>query len=181
MRYTLEVNIDDDALRASGMTADKFVSRTMGSLQEYGIRVITPQDLAREELRAALGQALGDQRETFYFSFGTADYFPFKRGWVEVRANSREEACKLFSSHYPNRNGMLNCSFVYNEREWARTEMSQGLPGQVCHQVIDAWGPYRDAPAKGLGDLLHEAKERLGSRDATKEHNKQKQPPELGR
>ena len=177
MRHTLMIEIDDDALRASGMTADKFASRTMGSLQEYGIRVITPQDLARDELR----QALGDQRETFFFSFGTADYFPFKHGWVEVRANSREEACKLFSSHFPNRNGMLNCSFVYNEREWARTEMNKGLPGQVCHQVIDAWGPYRDAPAKGLGDLLHEAKERLGSRDNAKEHNKQKQPPELGR
>ena len=47
--------------------------------------------------------------------------------------------------------------------------------------MIDAWGPYRDTPAKGLGDLLREAKERLGSRDNAKEHNKQKQPPELGR
>ena len=181
MRHTLLIEIDDDALRASRMTPDTYLRRAMGSLQEYGIRVITPQDLAREELRSALKQSPDDRRETFYFSFGTANYFPYKHGWVEVRANSREEACKLFSSHFPNRNGMLNCSFVYNEREWARTEMSQGLPGQVCHQVIDAWGPYRDAPAKGLGDLLHEAKERLGSRDATKEHNKQKQPPELGR
>ena len=117
MRHTLLIEIDDDALRASRMTPDTYLRRAMGSLQEYGIRVITPQDLAREELRSALKQSPDDRRETFYFSFGTANYFPYKHGWVEVRANSREEACKLFSSHFPNRNGMLNCSFVYNERE----------------------------------------------------------------
>lgn len=38
MRCTLEVIIDDDALRASGMAPEAFLRRTMGSLQEYGIR-----------------------------------------------------------------------------------------------------------------------------------------------
>ncbi|MGN0047206.1 MAG: hypothetical protein ACI37P_07815 [Eggerthellaceae bacterium] len=182
MRYTLEVNIDDDVLRASGMRADKFVSRTMRSLQEYGIRVIEPQEPVLDELHSAPEQAPEDRKETYYFSFGTADYFPFKLGWVEVRANSREEACEMFASHYPCRSdSMLNCSFVYNESAWKQTSMSQGGPGQVCHRVIDTWGPHRDVPSKGLGDLMREAKERLGSRDGTKNSTKQKQPPQQGR
>ena len=182
MRHTLTVEIDDDALRATGMTPDVFISKTMSSLQEYGIRVITPQELVLDELHSALEQAPENQKETFYFSFGTADYFPFKLGWVEVRANSREEACEMFASHYPCRSdSMLNCSFVYNENAWKQTSMSQGGPGQVCHRVIDDWGPYRNVPAKGLGDLMREAKERLGSRDGMKNFTKQKQPPEQGR
>lgn len=180
MRYTLEVDIDDDVLRASGMTADTYTRRTLGSLQEYGIRVVAPQDLAREEPRGALKQALGDPRETFYFSFGTAEFFPFKHGWVEVKANSREEACEMFASHYPNRDGLLNCSFVYSEDEWKQTVMSTGIPGHVCHRVIEGWGPHRDVPSKGLGDLVREAKERLGGREDAGNPVKQKKAPELG-
>lgn len=80
--------------------------------------------------------------DTFYFSFGTASYFPHHRGWVEVRAANRAEACSKFASHYPLRDGLLNCSFVYNANEWKDTVMAAGISGEVCHRVIDSWGPY---------------------------------------
>ena len=85
-----------------------------------------------------------DGKETFYFSFGTSEHFPFKHGgWVEVRAKDRMEACELYSSHYPKRDGLINCAFVYDEREWKQSGMDREVAsGHVCHQVIDSWGPH---------------------------------------
>ncbi len=81
-------------------------------------------------------------RETFYFSFGTSDHFPFKLGWVEVRgAEDRMEACEMYSSHYPKRDGLINCAFVYNEDEWKKSGLGREELGYECHQVITDWGP----------------------------------------
>lgn len=86
-----------------------------------------------------------DGRETFRFSFGTSEHFPFHGGWVEVLAPNRMEACEMFSSHYPKRDGLINCAFVYDEREWRQAGMDgETAPGHVCHQVIDSWGPHAE-------------------------------------
>lgn len=104
-----------------------------------------------------------DGKETFYFSYGTSDFFPFKSpGWVEVRASDRMEACEMYSSHFPKRDGLINCSFVYSEDEWQKAGMDQGGPGQVCCQVIDNWGPHREQ-SQGLttGEFALEQMDRM--------------------
>ena len=109
-----------------------------------------------------------DGKETFYFSFGTSDTFPFKLGWVEVRATDRMEACEMYSSHYPKRDGIfINCAFVYDANEWKQAGMDEGKPDQVCHRVITDWGPYANEE-KPLDELVSEAKEKAAEKNANR-------------
>lgn len=118
-------------------------------------------------------------RETFYFSFGTSDSFPYKLGWVEVRAKDRMEACEMYSSHFPKRDGLINCSFIYSESEWKKTSLDEGKPGQVCHQVIADWGPH--AQEKTFDELVKEAKERAQKETEPPKSAKDRKHPEAER
>lgn len=69
----------------------------------------------------------------YYFTFGTAEYFPYQGGHVIVKARSRYEATEKFRKKYPDyQPGFLNCSFVYDELEWNETNMKNS----VCHEII---------------------------------------------
>lgn len=111
-----------------------------------------------------VGLGRHDAKETFYFSFGTSLTFPFKLGWVEVQAKDRMEACEIFSSHYPKRDGLINCAFIYSEKEWKQTGMSKGCSEQICHRVITDWGPF--AENNCLDDLVKEAKEKAAEKNS---------------
>lgn len=57
----------------------------------------------------------------FYFTFGTDPLFPHvENEFVEVQAESRNEAYHKFLGVYPKRPGsnLLNCAFVYREQEF---------------------------------------------------------------
>ncbi|GEM_PF-6723621 len=74
-----------------------------------------------------------DHLSKYYFSFGTAEYFPYQGGHVIVKARSRYEATEKFRKKYPDyQPGFLNCSFVYDELEWDQTIMKNS----ICHDVI---------------------------------------------
>lgn len=74
-----------------------------------------------------------DHLSKYYFSFGTAEYFPYQGGHVIVKARSRYEATEKFRKKYPDyQPGFLNCSFVYDELEWDQTVMKTSK----CHDVI---------------------------------------------
>lgn len=75
---------------------------------------------------------------TYYFTFGTADYFPFYGGWVEVEAENRKEAEEIFISEYPLRNGLLNCAFVYSEEDFKKFPdmFVNGNFGNFCHRRL---------------------------------------------
>lgn len=74
-----------------------------------------------------------DHLSKYYFSFGTAEYFPYQGGHVIVKARSRYEATEKFRKKYPDyQPGFLNCSFVYDEMEWNQTIMKTSK----CHDVI---------------------------------------------
>lgn len=74
-----------------------------------------------------------DHLSKYYFSFGTAEYFPYQGGHVIVKARSRYEATEKFRKKYPDyQPGFLNCSFVYDELEWNETNMKNS----VCHEII---------------------------------------------
>ena len=75
----------------------------------------------------------------YYYTFGTDPEYPYSRGWVEVYANSWEEAHKKFRTKFPDRpghEGTVNCAFFYGKESWERTSMSKGNMGEFCHGVI---------------------------------------------
>ena len=75
--------------------------------------------------------------EKFYFTFGTSDKFPFRGGWVEVLAPDYNAAIKTFRSKHPDVNeGIVNCSDIYTEERFMKTEMVHDNLGDTCHEVL---------------------------------------------
>lgn len=74
----------------------------------------------------------------FYFTYGTEGQ-PFVGGWTEVEAPNREIACAAFRAVHPDKTeGLLNCSSVYSEEQFDKTQMagSKGNFGYFCHEAI---------------------------------------------
>ena len=76
--------------------------------------------------------------ESFYYTFGTASQFPYKKGWVEVQAKDRLEADMFFRLRFPDVNkGILNCSSVYTEEEFKKVMKNyENTDWYKCHEVI---------------------------------------------
>ncbi len=75
--------------------------------------------------------------ERFYFTFGSSEHFPYQGGWVEVFAPSRRLAVKTFRAHFPDRNeGIVNCSDIYTEEQFQKTEMVNSNLGAACHEIL---------------------------------------------
>ena len=76
----------------------------------------------------------------YYFTFGSDPKFPYQRGWVEVEAKTRNQACNVFRAYFPDRHeNCINCAFIYSEEEWQKTKMSKGdycVAGEFCHAKI---------------------------------------------
>lgn len=73
----------------------------------------------------------------FYFTFGLSEKFPYQGGWVEVFAPDRTLAVKTFRSRFPDRNeGVINCSDIYTEEQFRKTEMVNDNLGAACHEVL---------------------------------------------
>lgn len=74
----------------------------------------------------------------FYFTYGCSETQPFVGGWTEVEAPSRAVANQIFRAYHPDRTiGFLNCSSVYEEAQFQRTEMFKtGNFGKRCVERI---------------------------------------------
>ena len=60
----------------------------------------------------------------FYFTYGTSETMPFRGGWTEVIADTKEQAINIFNIiHKPRHEGIVNCSFIYTEEEFKTTNM----------------------------------------------------------
>lgn len=76
----------------------------------------------------------GKPHNKFYYTFGSATYYPYCRGYVIVIAKDRKEADEKFRKKYPDRNaGILNCAFVYSENRWNGITVDKG----ECHETIE--------------------------------------------
>ena len=76
----------------------------------------------------------------YYYTFGTDPAFPYKKGWVEVRANTMKEADEKVRRRFPDRpghEGTLNCAFVYGEARWAEMNPEANWPGWRCFETIE--------------------------------------------
>ena len=73
----------------------------------------------------------------FYFTYGTEGQ-PFFGGWTEVDAPGIHAACAAFRAYHPDKiAGIVNCSSIYDEEQFKRTEMYRKSNfGCRCHEVI---------------------------------------------
>lgn len=77
--------------------------------------------------------------QSFYYTYGSWEGYPFCGGWSVVRAADREKADALFRKQHPDRTaGTLNCSDVYTWEEFMLTGMSlNGNRGVGCREIIE--------------------------------------------
>ena len=74
----------------------------------------------------------------FYFTYGTGGQ-PYCGGWTEVIAPDMRSACGAFRAFHPDKiENCLNCSSVYREAEFQKSEMAgpEGNFGAFCHETI---------------------------------------------
>lgn len=74
----------------------------------------------------------------FYFTYGMSGY-PFAGGWTEIEATDKRQACQIFRIVHPDRTkGLLNCSDIYTEAQFAASDMSgnDGNFGKYCQEKI---------------------------------------------
>jgi len=78
--------------------------------------------------------------ESFYFTYGSAEHFPFEGGWTRVEARDIVEAMDAFKAVHPNNGGLLNCAGCYTTEMFRKTEMYQNWDnrGSAEHEVIQA-------------------------------------------
>lgn len=75
----------------------------------------------------------------FYFTYGTAESFPYKGGWTEVIADDIRQAQALFRAVHPDRTpGIMNCAFFYTEEMFSKTDMFKNNDnrGYSCREII---------------------------------------------
>lgn len=77
------------------------------------------------------------ENEIFYFTYGSEGQ-PFSGGWTEIEAPDARSACALFRAFHPDKTeGFLNCSSVYSEDSFFKTEMpKEGNLGARCRERI---------------------------------------------
>lgn len=73
----------------------------------------------------------------FYFTYGSEGQ-PFRGGWTVVEAPNRMAAVGAFCVFHPDKTErLLNCSDIYDEERFMRTEMADtGNLGSRCHEII---------------------------------------------
>ena len=61
--------------------------------------------------------------KNYYFTFGSAEHFPYQNGYIVVKANTEQEAIQEFRQHFPDyHEGTVNCAFWYNEKQWENSD-----------------------------------------------------------
>lgn len=116
-------------------------------------QILVDNGIAQDEapvVLQALGYALLDKElypkmETFYFTYGTDENFPFQMGWTEVCAADWKQAAALFRREHPDRTpGIMNCSDIYSEQYFQDHVLPEYKTGsaawRVCHERITPEG-----------------------------------------
>ena len=59
----------------------------------------------------------------FYFTYGSAENYPFYGGWTKITAPSINMAIDRFNRVHPSVTGCLNCANYYTKKEFNATSM----------------------------------------------------------
>lgn len=78
-----------------------------------------------------------DEMRRFYYTFGSADDYPFGReDYVVVEAWSQNDANRIFRTHHPDKNaGVLNCADYYTEAQF-REMKDAYYPGRKPTEIL---------------------------------------------
>ena len=115
----------------------EYIAQWIADLDEE-LRALTA-DFERYEL-PALMKAQESGTKSFYYTFGSDPGFPYRNGWVVVKASSREEADRKFRSRFPDRpghEGTMNYSFCYTKERWNQMDPEHTWTGWKLYEVIE--------------------------------------------
>lgn len=79
-------------------------------------------------------------KNNYYFTFGSDSRFPLGiEEYVEVHADTTEQAVKKFQVYFPNREGsdLVNCAFIYSENTWKGKVYPESYYGKKPTMVIE--------------------------------------------
>ena len=68
--------------------------------------------------------------------FGDAPFYPYQYGCVEVVAPTRHKAVKCYSEKYPEKEGLVNCAFIYGEEEFKNAAKHTSLSFSFIHETL---------------------------------------------
>lgn len=72
----------------------------------------------------------------FYFTYGTAEYYPFCGGWTKVTAPNKKLAIEKFRKAHPDRiPNTLNCADYYSEHDM-KEMLINGNRGAFEHEHL---------------------------------------------
>lgn len=73
----------------------------------------------------------------YFYTFGSDPSFPYHDGWVEVYADSWNEAHEKFRARFPDRHkNTLNCAFFYDEEQWRKMDPEHTWHGwKLCETI----------------------------------------------
>lgn len=70
----------------------------------------------------------------YFVTFGSNPDFPYPNQYLIIIANSEKEANELFRLFFPDKNeGLLNYSFLYDEKEWQQIKHPESCAGGIEH------------------------------------------------
>lgn len=80
---------------------------------------------------------MDEERNRFYFTFGSDPGFPYQNTYLMVMADTKQEAIRKFRKKYPDRHeNIFNCSFVYSEEQWSGS-LNQKYYSEEPAEVIE--------------------------------------------
>lgn len=82
------------------------------------------------------------QLQTFYFTYGNYEGYPFQGGWTMVIAYDYASAVAVFRAYHPDRSeGAVNCADIYFASVFEASGMGEsGNLGKYCREIIGAFG-----------------------------------------
>ena len=115
----------------------EYIAQWIADLDEE-LRALTA-DFERYELPILMKSEEG-QLNSYYYTFGSDPGFPYRNGWVVVKASSREEADRKYRSRFPDRpghEGTMNYSFCYTKERWNQMDPEHTWTGWKLYEVIE--------------------------------------------
>lgn len=127
----------------------------MGRMSELDLAIkelaekqeIMVRDFLTKEIAAAITQGRVQTYARFFFAFTPFSSGPFKDGWVEIRARSKEEAIGTYIEVFlsdrsvTSRDSLVG---IYSEEQFSKTGIpDRGNGGAYCHLIIEASDPRR--------------------------------------
>lgn len=74
----------------------------------------------------------------YFYTLGSDPNFPYQCGWVEVHADTLEQAHEKFRFRFPDRHeNTLNCAFYYRAERWEQMDPEHTWHGWKCFEIIE--------------------------------------------